>query len=172
MSCTSLKFFLNVHFRCISLPPLLQRLDKTLICFTSQEVGFFFKVTHSQLVTGWELPRIPFLPMFTCFGPLMILVSPGSLSAPRGLPQCSQCQHWEIPCEKVTLTSISLGIATFCRPLLEIYRACQQIKASGKSCSKGNYKKKISPKQKFWSQSVCVQISLFHLLARRVGRCT
>ena len=89
MSCTSLKFFLKVYFKRISPPPLLQRLDKTLICFTSQEVGFFFKVTHSQLVTGWELPRIPLLAHVHLLWPLDDPGQPRLLICSEGTPSFS-----------------------------------------------------------------------------------
>lgn len=68
--CTLLKFFWmstsNVSARLLCFKDgrenaageLRDLRDGFVICVTSQEVGFFFKVTWSPSVTGWESPRI------------------------------------------------------------------------------------------------------------------
>ena len=79
--------------------------DGFIVCRTSRTWNFFFKVKHSQLVTGWELPRVPLLARVHVVWPLH---DPGQhrlLISSEGDSLVCSVRSLEIPYAKMTLTS-------------------------------------------------------------------
>ena len=89
--------------------------DCFIVCRTSRMWNFFFKVKHSQLVMGWELPRVPLLARVHVVWPLH---DPGQhrlLISSEGTPWFAVLAPWRSPMQKWPWHphSMSLGNATF-----------------------------------------------------------
>lgn len=92
-----LEVLLNVSFKCVSLPPLQRQQRKC--CWRDKEPRkclyylfyksggkVFFKVTQSQLMTGWESPRIL---RSACVSSVWPLHTPGLPGVPHSLSGAS-----------------------------------------------------------------------------------